>query len=183
MGKILYLEQGEKYSDKQEGYFMVPNWLFDEGEYIDLDVYERSALIYIIRLVNKKDNSQGKGDIFFLSSEQLAKVGNYSVGKAKKVLKKLQEYGYIKKIRTGNNLICKANTYKVMNLQPIYVDGKEVDLSEAEHNLSEEDFNELLFRCKGVAYYYSDEEKYSHRKALPLLIDYDSGEVGCFVDD
>lgn len=162
---------------------MVPNWLFDEGEYIDLDVYERSALIYIIRLVNKKDNSQGKGDIFFLSSEQLAKVGNYSVGKAKKVLKKLQEYGYIKKIRTGNNLICKANTYKVMNLQPIYVDGKEVDLSEAEHNLSEEDFNELLFRCKGIAYYYSDEEKYSHRKALPLLIDYDSGEVGCFVDD
>lgn len=67
MGKILYLEQGEKYSDKQEGYFMVPNWLFDEGEYIDLDVYERSALIYIIRLVNKKDNSQGKGKLYPLS--------------------------------------------------------------------------------------------------------------------
>ena len=55
MKKVLYLEQGEKYSDKQEGYFMVPNWLFDEGEYIELDVYERMALIYIIRLVNKKE--------------------------------------------------------------------------------------------------------------------------------
>ena len=30
MKKIqLYLEQGEKYSDKQERYFMIPNWLFD----------------------------------------------------------------------------------------------------------------------------------------------------------
>ena len=95
-------------------------------------------MIYITRLVNKKDNSQGKGDIFFLASEQLEKVGNYSVGKAKKVLKKLQEHEYIKKIRTGNNLIGKANTYKVMNLQPTYIEGKEVDLSEAEHNLSEE---------------------------------------------
>lgn len=180
MKKVLYLEQAEKYSDKQERYFMVPNWLLDEEEYIELDVYERMALIYIIRLVNKKDNSQGKGDIFFLSSEQLAKIGNYSVGKAKKVLKKLQEYGYIKKIRTGNNLIGKANTYKLMNLQSRYVEGKEVDLSEAEHNLSEEDFNELLFRCKGVAYYYSDEEKYSYRKALPLLIEKESGEIGCF---
>ena len=69
MKKVLYLEQGKKYSDKQEGYFMVPNWLFDEGEYIDLDVYERMALIYIIRLVNKKDNSKVMGDIFFLSVE------------------------------------------------------------------------------------------------------------------
>lgn len=137
-------------------------------------------MIYITRLVNKKDNSQGKGDIFFLASEQLEKVGNYSVGKAKKVLKKLQEHEYIKKIRTGNNLIGKANTYKVMNLQPTYIEGKEVDLSEAEHNLSEEDFNELLFRCKGVAYFYADEERYSHRKALPLLIEKESGEIGCF---
>lgn len=180
MEKVLCLEQGEKYSDKQEGYFMVPNWLFDEGEYIELDVYEKIALIYIIMLVNKKDNSQGKGDIFFLSSEQLAKVGNYSVGKAKKVLKKLQDKGFIKKIKTGSNLTGKANTYKVMNLQPIYVQGKEVDLSEAQHNLSEEDFNELLFRCKGVVYYFSDEERYSHRKALPLLVEKETGEVGCF---
>lgn len=96
MKKILYLEQGKKYSDAKEFYFMVPNWLFDEGQYIDLDVYERIAMIYIIRLVNKKDNSQGKGDIFFLSAEQLAKKCNFSLGKAKKVLKKLQNYGYIK---------------------------------------------------------------------------------------
>lgn len=41
----LYLEQDEKYSDKQERYFMIPNWLFDEGEYVGLDVYERIALI------------------------------------------------------------------------------------------------------------------------------------------
>ena len=60
MEKILYLEQGEKYSDKQEGYFMVPNWLFDEGEYIELDVYERMALIYIIRCVNRKIIVKGK---------------------------------------------------------------------------------------------------------------------------
>ena len=77
---------------------MVPNWIFDEGEYIDLDVYERMALLYIIRLVNKKDDSQGKGDIFFLSSEQLAKVCNFSIGKAKLVLKKLQENGFIKRL-------------------------------------------------------------------------------------
>ena len=178
----LYLEQGEKYSDKQERYFMIPNWLFDEGEYIDLDVYERIALIYIIRLVNKKDNSQGKGDIFFLSSEQLAKVCNFSLGKAKLVLKKLQENGFIKKIRTGNNLIGRANTYKVLNLQPEYVEGIEVTLEEVRQNLSEEEFDEILFRCKGVAYYYQDEEMYSHRKLLPLLVDTFSGEIGCFID-
>lgn len=179
---ILHLEQGEKYSDKQERYFMVPNWFFDEGQYIELDVYERMALIYIIRLVNKKDNSQGKGDIYFLSAEQLAKTCDYSLGKAKLVLKKLQEHGYVKKIKTGNNLINKANTYKVMNLQPVYVEGAEVPLIEAEQNLSEEEFNELLYRCKGVAYYYEEENKYSHRKALPLLIDRDSGEGGCFLE-
>lgn len=180
MKKILYLEKGEKYSDKQEGYFMVPNWFIDEGEYIELDIYERIALIYIIRLVNKKDNSQGKGDIFFLSSEQLAKKGQFSNSKAKQVLKKLQEHGYIKKIRTGSNLTGKANTYKVMNLQPKYVEGKEVELSEVKNKLSEEDFDELLFNCKGVAYFYADEEKYSHRKALPLLIEKESGEMGVF---
>ena len=38
---MLYLEQSEKYSDKQEGYVMVPNWLIDEGEYIELDVDEK----------------------------------------------------------------------------------------------------------------------------------------------
>lgn len=178
----LYLEQGEKYSDKQERYFMIPNWLFDEGEYIDLDVYERIALIYIIRLVNKKDNSQGKGDIFFLSSEQLAKVCNFSLGKSKAVLKKLQENGFIKKIKTGNNLIGRANTYKVLNLQPEYVEGIEVTLEEVRQNLSEEEFDEILFRCKGVAYYYEDEKSYSHRKALPLLIDTSSGEVGCLIN-
>lgn len=180
MNKILYLEQGKKYSDIKECYFMVPNWLFDEGEYIDLDVYERIALIYIIRLVNKKDNSEGKGDIFFLSAEQLGKKGNFSLGKAKKVLKTLQEKGYIKKIKTGNNLINKANTYKIMNLQPTYVQGKEVTLSEAENNLSEEEFNELLFKCKGSAYFYADEKRYSHRKSLPLLIEKETGEVSCF---
>ena len=95
MEKVLYLEQGEKYSDKQEGYFMVPNWLFDEGEHIELDVYERMALIYIIRCVNKKDNSKGKGDIFFLSADNLSRKCKFSLGKAKKVLKKLQDYGYI----------------------------------------------------------------------------------------
>lgn len=179
---LLYLEQGEKYSDKQEGYFMVPNWIFDEGEYIDLDVYERITMVYIIRLVNKKDNSQGKGDIFFLSAEHLAKKCNFSLGKAKKVLKRLQEHGYIKKIRTGNNLTNKANSYKVMNLQPIYVQGNEISLSEAEQNLSEEEFDELLIKGKGVVYYYEDEQRYSYRKSLPLIINSNSGEIGCFVD-
>lgn len=181
MKKVLYLEQGEKYSDKQEGYFMVPNWLFDEGEYIELDVYERIALIYIIRLVNKKDNSQGKGDIFFLSSEQLSKVGNYSVGKAKNVLKRLQDKGFIKKIRTGSNLTKKANSYKVMNLQPTYIQGVKTSLSEAEKNLPEEEFYELLTKGKGNIYYYEDEQKYSHRKILPLVVDKETGEVSCFI--
>lgn len=183
MRNLLYLEQGQKYSDAKELYFMTPNWLLDEGEYIDLDVYERMALIYIIRLVNKKDNTQGKGDIFFLSAEQLSRKCNFSLGKAKSVLKKLQEEGFIKKIKTGNNLIKKANTYKVMNLQPVYVRGIEVPLEEIEKVLSEDEFNELLFRGKGVAYYYEEEERYSHRKALQLMVNSDSGEIGCFVDD
>ncbi|WP_294392292.1 hypothetical protein [uncultured Clostridium sp.] len=68
-----------------------------------------------------------------------------------------------------------------MNLQPIYIKGEEVDLSEAEQNLSEEEFNELLYKCKGVAYYYSDEKRYSHRKAVPLLVDKETGEKGCFI--
>lgn len=67
-----------------------------------------------------------------------------------------------------------------MNLQPKYVEGKEVELSEVKNKLSEEDFDELLFNCKGVAYFYADEEKYSHRKALPLLIEKESGEMGVF---
>ena len=182
MKKVLYLEQEKKYSDKQEGYFMVPNWLFDEGEYIDLDVYERMALIYIIRLVNKKDNSKGMGDIFFLSAEQLAKKCNFSLGKAKNVLKKLQEHGYIRKVRTGNNLSNKANSYKVMNLQPIYVQGVKVQLDELKNNLSEEEFYELVLRGKGEIYYYEDEESYSHRKSLPQIIDCYTGEVSCFFD-
>lgn len=183
MEKILYLEQGKKYSDAKEHYFMVPNWLFDEGQYIDLDVYERMALIYIIRCVNKKDNSKGKGDIFFLSAEKLAKQCKFSLGKAKLVLKKLQEHGYIKKIRTGNNLMKKANSYKVMNLQPNYVQGIEILLSEAEEKLSEDELNELLVKGNGILYYYEDEDRYSHRKVLPLLINCNSGEIGCFVDD
>lgn len=143
-------EQGEEYSDRQERYFMVPNWLFGEGEYIDLDNYKIMVLMYIIRLVNKKDNRQGKGDIFFLASEKLGNICGFSNSKAKKVLKKLQVHGYIKKIKTGSNLTGKANTYKVMNLQLIYVKGEEVALSEAEQNLSEEEFDELLYKCKGV---------------------------------
>lgn len=89
MNKVVCLEQCEKYSDKKEEYFMVPNWLLDEGEYIELDVYERMALIYIIRLVNKKDNRQGKGDTFFLASQKLGKICGFSNSKSKKVLKKL----------------------------------------------------------------------------------------------
>ena len=181
MKKVLYLEYGEKYSDKKEGYFMVPNWLFDEGEYIDLDVYERIALTYIMRCVNKKDNTHGMGDIFFLSAEQLAKKCNYSVGKAKKVLKKLQQHGYIKKISTGSNLTKKANSYKVMNLQPTYIQGVKTSLSEAEKNLAEEEFYELLTKGKGNIYYYEDEQKYSHRKILPLVVDKETGEVSCFI--
>lgn len=182
MNKILYLEQGKKYSDAKEHYFMVSNWLFDEGEHIDLDVYERIALIYIIRLVNKKDNSRGMGDIFFLSAEQLSKKCNFSLGKAKKVLKKLQEHGYIKKIKTGNNITNQANTYKVMNLQPQYLHGVNISLSEAQEKLSEEEFNELLIKGKGTIYYYEEEERYSHRKALPQIIDCYTGEVSCFFD-
>ncbi|MDM0937624.1 hypothetical protein QTI81_07545 [Clostridium perfringens] len=171
MDKVLVLESGLKYSDIEERCFMVPNWLFDEGEYIELDVYERMALLYIIRLVNKKDDSEGKGDIFFLSAEQLAKVCNYSVVKAKRVLKKLCEVGYIRKIRTGSNLTGRANVYKVMNLQPVYIEGKETDLEELRFMLSEDEFNEILLKCKGFAYYYEERECYSHRKNLPLLFD------------
>lgn len=70
-----------------------------------------------------------------------------------------------------------------MNLQPIYVQGVEISLSEAKQNLSEDEFNELLIKGKGVVYYYEDEERFSHRKLLPQIIDWHSGEIGCFVDD
>lgn len=180
MNKILYLEQGKKYSDAKEHYFMVPNWFFDEGEYIDLDVYERMAMIYIIRLVNKKDNNTGMGDIFFLSAEYLSKKCNFSLGKAKKVLRKLQEHGYIKKISTGNNINNQANIYKVMNLQPQYLQGVKTSVSDAQEKLSEEEFNELLIKGKGTIYYYEEEDRYSHRKALPQIIDCYTGQISCF---
>lgn len=176
MGKLLVLEQGEKYSDKKEQYFMVPNWLFDDGEYLDLDVYERMALIYAIRLVNKKDNSRGMGDVFFLSAEKLAKQCNFSLGKAKLVLKKLQDHGYIKKIRKGSNLTRKANEYIVMNLHPIYVKGEEVQLNEIKDKITEEQYYEWLCSYKSTVYRY-EEGRYSHRKALPQLLDKDTGEV------
>lgn len=176
MEKLLVLEQGEKYSDKKEQYFMVPNWLFDDGEYLDLDVYERMAFFYIMRLVNKKDNSRGMGDVFFLSAEQLAKKCNFSLGKAKLVLKKLQDHGYIKKIRKGSNLTRKANEYIVMNLQPIYVKGEEVELNEIRHMITEEEYYDLLGTPKGIVYRYEG-GRYSHRKALPQLLDKDTGEV------
>lgn len=175
--KVLYLEQGQKYSDKKEGYFMVQNWIFDEGEYLDLDVYEKFAFLYIIRLVNKKDDSEGKGDIFYLSAEQLAKVGGYSLGKAKNVLKKLQEHGYIKKIKTWSNLTGRSNIYKLMNLEPQYVAGVEVLLSNIEREVTEEKFNELLLKSKGTVYYYHKRNCYSHRKVLPLLVDTYTGKV------
>ena len=86
-------------------------------------------------------------------------------------------------MKTGSNLNKKANSYKVMNLQPIYVEGVEISINEAKEKLSEDKFNELLFKNNGSFYYYEDVDIYSHRKSLTLLIDYDSGEVGCFVDD
>lgn len=175
--KILYLEQGKKYSDKREEYFMIPNWLFDEGEYIDLDIYERNSLIYMIRLVNKKDNSEGKGDIFFLSAEHLAKICGYSVSKAKKVLKKLQEKGYIKKLKTGSSLIRKANVYQMMNLQPEYVEGVEVNLIDIKEKLNDQEYSELLLKSKGAVYYYPEKGIYSHRKKLCKLVNTFTGEV------
>ena len=77
----------------------------------------------------------------------------------------------------------KANSYKVMNLQPKYVQGIEISLSEAKEKLSEDEFNELLFKGNGTIYYYEDEGRYSHRKLLPLIVNYFSGEIWCFVDD
>ena len=69
-----------------------------------------------------------------------------------------------------------------MNLQRTYVQGDEISLSEVEKNLSEEEFNELLIKGKGSIYYYEDEERYSHRKSLPLIINCNSGKIVCFVD-
>ena len=175
--KVLFLKQGRKYSDKREKYFMVENWLFDEGEHIDLDVFERLALIYIIRKVNKKDDSTGKGDIFYMSSEELARVCGFSIGKAKKVLKILQDQGFIKKISTGSNLTGRANQYRVMNLEPQYVDGEEIPIMDLEDILPAEEFNRLLIRSKGYAYYYEARDYFSHRKSLPQLIDRNTGEV------
>ena len=175
--KILYLKQGKKYSDKREKYFMVENWIFDEGEHINLDVYERLALIYVIRKVNKKDNSTGKGDVFYMSSEELARVCGFSIGKAKNVLKALQEQGFIKKISTGSNFTGRANQYRVMNLEPQYVDGEEIPIMDLEHILSAEEFDKLFIRSKGYAYYYKSRDYFSHRKSLPQLIDKNTGEI------
>lgn len=79
-------------------------------------------------------------------------------------------------------MIGKANTYKVMNLQPRYVQGVEISLSEAQEKLPEDEFNELLLKGKGVIYYYEEEDRYSHRKALPQIIDCYTDEVSCFFD-
>ena len=69
-----------------------------------------------------------------------------------------------------------------MNLQPQYLHGVNISLSEAQEKLSKEEFNELLIKGKGTIYYYEEEERYSHRKALPQIIDCYTGEVSCFFD-
>ena len=177
MDRVLFLKQGSKYSDEKKCYFMVPNWFFDEGEYIDLTVYEKLSLMYIVRLVNKKDNSDGKGDVFYLSAEQLRKVCGFSIATAKRSLTTLANKEYIKCIAKGSNLNGKANTYRLMNLQPEYMEGEEIEVDSLKGVLSAEEYNKLLLKCWGVAYYYPERCCYSHRKRLPLLIDIDTGEL------
>lgn len=69
-----------------------------------------------MRLVNKRSDIRGTGNIFFLSAEHLSKTCGFSIVKAKRVLASLVKKGYIKKISTGNKIYNRANSYKVMNL-------------------------------------------------------------------
>lgn len=57
------------------------------------------------------------------------------LSKANKILKVLEEQSYIKKISRGSNYTGRANTYVMLNLQPNYISGVEVELKEAERNM------------------------------------------------
>lgn len=159
---------------------MVPNFFFDEGEYFDLDIYERYSLYYIVRKLNQQKKT-GKQDVFYMSAEELARVTGISSSRAKKTIKLLQEKGYMKKIHTGSNLTGKANTYLFTYLQPVYEVGEPVQLSELDNISDEDERNQILVKCGEMAYYYEQDNLYSHKKRLPVFVDHETGEYTCCV--
>lgn len=180
MNKTMILQEGIRYSDFDERFSMVPNFFFDEGEFFDLDIYERYSLIYIVRKLNQKQKT-GKQDIFYMSTEELARVTGISLSRAKKTVKVLQDKGYMKKIQTGSNLTGRANMYMFNYLQPIYELGEPVELSELNNIEDEDERNQILVKCGEVVYYYEHENLYSHKKRLPVFVNYETGEYTCRV--
>lgn len=168
--KVVVLSEGKRYSDQKERYSMIPNWIFDEGEYLELDVYEKIAFMYMIRLVNKKDKKSGQQDIFFLSQEHLAKKCGFCHTKAQRIIKKLIEKGYITRLKIGSNLTGQASFYKMLYLQPEYEEGLEVKVSDLAGILSDEELVELNSK-DGTAYYHPSKLIYSKRKFLPRIYD------------
>ena len=176
--KMLLLDKDKRYSDLKEYYFMYPNFLYDEGEFIELSVNARHAFGYMIRKANKQNKENGKQDIIYFSAEELARKCGFSLSTAKKVTKELIENEWIRKVTTGSNLTGRANTYRLLFPYPRYVQGHEMDIDIVYDDLPEEKVDELLARGTGKIYYYEEGEVYSRRKRLPLLVDLETGEIG-----
>lgn len=177
----LYLTEEKRYSDMREHYFMYPNFLYDEGEFIDVSINAKFAFGYMIRKANKQNRENGKQDIIYFSTNELASKCGFSPSTAKKVTKELIEKEWIRKISTGSNLTGRANTYRLLYPYPTYEEGVEVDINIVERELSYEEIDKMLAKGNGKIYYYEEDGVFSHRKRLPVLVDTDTGEVGVSV--
>lgn len=179
--KVLVYDREIRYSDLDREYFMVPNFLYDEGENIELSVNSRHAFGYMIRKANKQNKENGKQDIIFFSFDELARKCGFSISTAKKVTKELIDQEYIRKVSTGSNLTGRANTYRILFPYPKYVEGVEVEINIVKRELPQQAIDELLAKGTGKIYYYWEDGVYSHKKKLPLKIDLETGEVGLHV--
>lgn len=173
----LILDSNFRYSNMFEQYFMMPNFLYDEGEFIHLSVHAKWAFGYMIRKANKRDQMNGKQDFIYFSYEELAKKCGFSISTAKKVTKELINEGYIKRVSTGSNLTGRANTYRMLYPYPRYEKGEEITINMAEKHIGQEELDVLLAKGVGKIYYYNQGDFYSNRKRLAYKLDTLTGEV------
>lgn len=147
--QVLLFDKDKRYSDMREHYFMYPNFLYDEGEFLNLSIHARYGFGYMIRKANKQNKENGKQDIIYFSSEELARKCGFSVSTAKKVIKELIELEWIRKITTGSNLTGRANTYRILFPYPQYMEGDEMDIAIVEQDIPHSDIDELLAKGTG----------------------------------
>lgn len=151
-GQVLLFDKEKRYSDMREHYFMYPNFLYDEGEYIDLSFNARYAFGYMIRKANKQDKENGKQDIIYFSADELARKCGFSLSTVKKVIKELIDKEWIRKIATGSNLTGRVNTYRILFPYPEYVDGAEIPVEFVQDYLLQDKIDEFLARGIGKIY-------------------------------